>query len=351
MQRGDLPGYGRLFARLFKGGRELPPEALTAAIGELAPVLAGRPQGVFARLALVAGAFVEWGGSPVALADNSTACALMTMQLRLAFSDTWPVVAGGEPEPQPDQPPGMTVLMDRFRQNAGRLNMAEQQAATIAVSWFDVIHWVDLMITLMARREFRAAAPLLPEIGEAASALRDKVGRAHWLVGLSQVLDDEPLTVIDHTTGRGYRLTMSGVGDNYQLHTLLADRLIGDPAHGLLEALRPRSTWVEAASTGNPQLPTEDLIERRYRLFDATGAYIFPGGRPADIPRVNGARVIVLYPPQGNYGWHGGRTYEDMIPTLTLDQIMDQAEADTWRAHIAPARETDLFGTANQPQR
>jgi hypothetical protein len=38
---------------------------------------------------------------------------------------------------------------------------------------------VNLMITAMARREFRAAAGLLPESGEAATQLGDSVPRAH----------------------------------------------------------------------------------------------------------------------------------------------------------------------------
>jgi hypothetical protein len=38
--------------------------------------------------------------------------------------------------------------------------------------------------------------------------------------------------------------TVSGVGDNFQLHTLLADRLIGDPTRGLLVGQRPAPTWV-----------------------------------------------------------------------------------------------------------
>jgi hypothetical protein len=58
--------------------------------------------------------------------------------------------------------------------------------------------------------------------------------------------------------------------------------------------------------------------------------------------------VIVLYPPRGNYRWVSGRTYEHMVPALTLDHIMTPDEASAWRARSTPARETDLFGTANR---
>ncbi len=50
MRRGDLAGFQQVFSRLYQDGRGLPPDELTAAVGELAPVLARRPEGVFARL-------------------------------------------------------------------------------------------------------------------------------------------------------------------------------------------------------------------------------------------------------------------------------------------------------------
>lgn len=344
MRRGDLAGFQRTCERLHLEGQGLPPDELTSAVDELARVLAYRPEGVFARLALIAGAFVEWGGSALPLVASAPACALATMRLRLRFSALWPAAGRGRPEPDPGHAPGMAELTGLFAAAAERLGLSAREADSIAFAWFDVDHWVNLMITVMARREFRDAAGLLPEIGGAAAELGDSVPRAHWLPGLAQVLDDEPVVVFDDATGRGFRLTASGVGDNFQLHTLLADRLIGDPARGLLAGERPAPAWVAAATTASPWPPAEDYIKRRFRLFDATGSYIYPEGRPADIPPTGGARVIVLHPPRGDYSWTCGRTYEHMVPTLTLDHIMASHEAAAWRARIAPARETDLFG-------
>ena len=127
--------------------------------------------------------------------------------------------------------------------------------------------------------------------------------RAKWVLGLARVLDDEPLVAIDHSTGRGFRLTMSGVGDNFQLHTLLADRLIGDPLRGLVPGQRPAPDRVAAATTGQTRPPHNGLTERRFRLFDGTGAYIYPEGRPADIAAVDGVRIVVLHPSRGSYSW------------------------------------------------
>jgi hypothetical protein len=137
MRRGDLAEFQRIFDRLGTDGPGLRPDELTDAVAELAQVLAHRPQGVFARLALIAGAFVEWGGSPVPLAEYAPACALLTMQLRVTFSELWPVVGAGRPDPDPDQPPPMNELIGLFAAKANQFRLTQQQAADVALSWFD----------------------------------------------------------------------------------------------------------------------------------------------------------------------------------------------------------------------
>jgi hypothetical protein len=156
------------------------------------------------------------------------------------------------------------------------------------------------------------------------AAIADRVDGARWLQGLAMVCDEEPLIVLDPASGRGFRLTMSGVGDNFQLHTLLADRLSGS-VPGLEP---PKRVWVEQATDAPlvPQLPT-DPINRRFRLFDGNGAYVYPDGRPADIGKTNGVRVLVIHPPHGPYGWSYGRAYPRMTPQLTLDVVLEGAEA------------------------
>jgi hypothetical protein len=106
----------------------------TAVVGELAEVPAYRPEGIFARLALTAGAYVEWGASPLSLAAKAPECTLMTMRLRIGFSDFWPVVGGGRPEPDPDQPPTMTALIGLFRTKANEVGASERAAVAAAIS-------------------------------------------------------------------------------------------------------------------------------------------------------------------------------------------------------------------------
>ncbi len=183
------------------------------------------------------------------------------------------------------------------------------------------------------------------QVLEEASALAKDLPRAHWLQGLCLVCDDEPLIVLDPTSGRGFHLTMTGVGDNYQLHTLLADRLIGKERGGLLDTRPPRPAWVQAATagpTGPFNLATP--IKRRFRLFDGHGNYVDPEGWPSDIKPLDGMRVLVVHPRKGLRGWNNGRAYVSMVPTLTLEREIEPEEAAHWLARIAPARETDAMG-------
>jgi hypothetical protein len=92
-----------------------------------------------------------------------------------------------------------------------------------------------------------------------------------------------------------------------------------------------------AATDGLPETPADDPIVRRFRLFDAAGAPIPPEGIPAGIPVVDGARVILLHPPQGRFQWQNGRTYAGMIPSLTLDEVMPAEQTRAWLDKTAHA--------------
>lgn len=216
------------------------------------------------------------------------------------------------------------------------------------MSWFDMDHWLDALITVLGRGSFRAAVPaaVKAELREHAAAISDRSQRAAWVGKLAAVLDDEHLVVVDPRARRGCALTMSGVGDNFQLHILLADRLIGDPGRGLLAGARPERSWVEAATDADPHLGPDNAAIRRFRLFDGHGAYVYPEGVPADIEPLDGTRVLVVHPANGNFGMgvgRVGRVFRGMLPDLVLDRVLEPHEVDSWLSRIAPAVEKDLM--------
>ncbi|MFG2480502.1 hypothetical protein [Streptomyces fagopyri] len=324
--------------------REGGPERLTAAVEALAPILVGLG-GDFAMTAVLAGACVEWGASPMALADVLPRRASEAMMLNEAVPEFWDKAAHGRPLPEPVSASSPQLVRTLTGLTRWRRGMDKNTMTRMAMSWFDMEDWLKPLITVMADAGFRAAVPddVKAELREHASAVAHRSRRAAWVDALAAVLDDEPLVVIDPRTRQGYALTMSGVGDNGQLHILLADRLVGDPGQSLVVGDRPSRSWVEAATDGDPHLGPDDPAIRLFRLFDGRGTYIGPEGVPADIEPLDGTRVIVLHPPNGNYALGLGRVFEHMTPTLRLDRILEPAETEHWLARLAPAVENDLM--------
>jgi hypothetical protein len=236
IQDQDVQAFNAAVSRLGQTARDVAsPAELTAALENLVPILR-TAEGIVVNLAIIAGACVEWGGSPMPLSEVLPARTLSAMRSYELFPDVWRAASAGQPLPQDhSQDIEVAGIVADYAVRTGK-NVALHRAA--AVAWFDVANWIMPMNTCMAHREFRSALPAetVAKIRAAASAIAAKQGDwhaddttrgAHFLEGLALVLDDEPLIVLDPASGRGFRLTMSGIGDNFQLHTLLADRLCG----------------------------------------------------------------------------------------------------------------------------
>ncbi|GAB2865046.1 hypothetical protein [Lentzea nigeriaca] len=151
-----------------------------------------------------------------------------------------------------------------------------------------------------------------------------------WLSGLLQVLDLEQLLVLHPLSGKGFEVTIGGIGDNFQLHTLLAYRLI--PLH--IPGEPPSLSWVEAASVG-PDLEPAGGIQGQFELSDAFGETIWNEGRPSDIPLLDDRRVIVLSPPRYQRSWNAGRLYPMMTPMVDVTRELPPDEAASWLAKVA----------------
>jgi hypothetical protein len=102
-------------------------------------------------------------------------------------------------------------------------------------------------------------------------AVAGQLSTAHWLLRLLLVLDDEELIVLHRATGRG------------------------EEPRGMIPGQPPTPAEIAAASDGEVALP--DGIRGNFNLVDTFGAWIWNEGRPADIPRLEGTRVVIDPPP------------------------------------------------------
>jgi hypothetical protein len=351
MKSGSTATFREGLARLGEAARAGGPERLTAVVSALAPVLPGLG-GDFAKAAVLAGACVEWGGSPLPLLEVLPERAAEVMMLNALVEEWWTGAGTGLPLPEPTR--GGAERLERvfapYVRPGGALTAGNLRR--IAMSWDDMDDWLRALLTVLARGEFRDALPaaMKASLRERAAAVAGRSQQAAWVADLAAVLDDEPLLVLAPESGRGYALTMRGIGDNAQLYILLADRLIGDPAAGLLPGRRPEPSWVAAATDADPHLGPDNAAIRAFRLFDGHGRYVAPEGRPADIGPLDGVRVLLIHPPNGNYGMGSGHVFTAMRPTLTLDRPLGPSDTENWLARVAPAVEDDLMAQRMPPR-
>ena len=108
------------------------------------------------------------------------------------------------------------------------------------------------VLHLSQRADVRAALPQRERLLLAVEAARESLDVPRWLHGPLLVLDDAPLIVLHRQSGRGYRVTISGIGSNAQLQTLLAARLIGESGADWLPGTRPSPDMTAAADGSGP---------------------------------------------------------------------------------------------------
>ncbi|MFJ8080125.1 hypothetical protein ACIQ6Y_05780 [Streptomyces sp. NPDC096205] len=294
------------------------PESLTAAVQGLAPLLPGLA-GDYAEAAVLAGACVEWGGSPMALVEVLPARAAEAMMLNAAVPELWSRATGGSPLPEPSSKHADRLIQGLTRRSRWwrKRDGARQEAMTrIAMSWFDMEYWLSALTTVMVDARFRAAVAedAKGELRTYASAVAERSQEADWVRVLASVLDDEPLIVINVPDRMSYALTMSGVADMGQLHDLLIERIFPNAGEAVIPA---------------------------FRLLDANGTPLSPDQLPADIEAVRGVRVLVLHFAKSNPSPSVARRFERMTPTVHLDRVLSPIETEEWLETLTPAALSD----------
>jgi len=203
-----------------------------------------------------------------------------------------------------------------------------------AVAEFDA-SWGTLIADLCADPAARLA---LADLAPALAAREDEIEGAHWVAELLTVLHEEPFLAIEPDTGAALIGRFSGIDDNFQLHTLLMDEL--------LPASRVSPAVAETARGDGPQTLDETVTGawnlytyaalRDGRLLESRVPgehWIWNEGRPRDIPKVAGHRVVLLGPPAYTRTWNAVRTFEPLRAELRA-RPLDDAETGSWLLRI-----------------
>ncbi|MEV4426553.1 hypothetical protein AB0K23_14455 [Streptomyces sp. NPDC049602] len=285
----------------------------------LAAVLSEVPPGPRSVVAVVIGACVERGADPAACAPAVLTAAREAFEAAAVFCERWAAAGRGE-------------LPSHEGEGLEEADF-ERIGFEPVMAWQSLPQYEMACVAMLNSPAVRRNTPGRAELREAVArvqALTDEPFKclAYALV----VLDDEPFVAIDRATGTGFALRGSGIGDNFQLHTLLADALVGG---GHLPGEAPSAEAVAMCRDKPGQTPTTGS----FNLVGADGEWIWNEGNPSDIPVVDGVRLVVLDPPSYQRSWPAGRFFPGMTGELVFQRVLAPQESAALLAQVAePAR-------------
>ncbi|MBE1537662.1 hypothetical protein [Actinomadura algeriensis] len=298
---GETAEFRSSLSRVFRLSPQVPLDERAALAAELAPRLSAADGDLelVADLAVLAGALVEGGVEP-----GTTG--VRAVRLLHAWSRS----------------------VDLDRESGGRHGVGRRLglAAKTMLTGDDV------------RAAVRADEDLLRDLLDASRRLMPRISEYREVRRLLKMAQAVDAVVLDRRSGRGFRVAFDGVWTNFQLHTLLADALVGEQGRGL-EGERPCPGCV-AIDTELP-LPPPDRNESLpgvWSLWDHEGVPIAYTGSPADFGLCDGERVIVLDEEPVPEAWEPGVHRHRLVrATLTVEaELTAEAAAARWSRITVP---------------
>jgi hypothetical protein len=323
----DEQAFGGLLQQVHQVAGGLPAAELTAGVRQLAEGITRASLDQAAWLAVLSGAIVENGADA-----NAPGTAVMgrlheVTAGALAFAGAWEKAAGGEP-PDPAENEPSRESWDVVRPGLG------DGAGPAMEAWWSLPRFALAASTVLSVSPMvRASVPDRETLAVAVDRAERYCGQLAYVRDLLRVLDGERLLVLDRASGRGWTIVIGGIGDNFQLHTLLAGALIGP---GRLPGTAPDPRWV-ASSLDQDVPPGTPAVTGHWNLVDVDGQWIWNEGVPADIPEVGGTRVVVLDPPAYTRSWNPGRRFPQMPASFFVEAEHDPASLRGWWQRVRPA--------------
>ncbi|MDT7840490.1 hypothetical protein [Streptomyces justiciae] len=315
----DPDGAERAFQELHRSLGEAGPQETVQAAPRLAALLPEVPPGPRGVVAVIVGACVERGADPRPCAPYVFVELAETLAEIGEFCDRWQETGGGD-HPHPDDSDAHPALFERVGPEA-------------ALAWLSLPQFEMACLALLNDPGVRTALDksLRARLVRAVTAVEETTGHQFKCLKYALlVLDDEPLVVLHRPSGTGYRMRMGGIGDNFQLHTLLADVLVGG---GHVPGRAPSPQEVAVCRDAPGQVHTVGS----FNLMTPGGEWVWNEGTPSDIPVVDGVRLLVLDPPAYERSWPSGRFFPNMTGDLVLERVLDEAETRYWLGGCVPA--------------
>ncbi|MFE3460828.1 hypothetical protein ACFXKD_25075 [Nocardiopsis aegyptia] len=328
----QAPDFPDAVHDVFRLSSHVPTDELAIAMEALTPVLSDcePAAGIAADLAVLAGALVE-SGAPAGEVGLEVLRQLGRYgQAAVAFMHAWDKTGGG-PLPGPTEvgEPEETRVEEVLGENA----------PLATVGW-----WTSLRYGLAAkamlgdaevRSAVRADASALDGLGQIVQALSTHLSEFREVGELLRMAEADTALVLERASQRGFRVRFDGIGDNFQLHTLLADALIGKEGR-MLAGTRPDPRWTAACLDASAD-PLADVVEGEWDLVGGDGTWVGNEAVPGDIPVVDGERVLVLEAQSLSHSWRAGRRHPHIPGSLSVVSELPYDQAQAWWARLHPA--------------
>ncbi|MBB6119906.1 hypothetical protein [Nocardiopsis algeriensis] len=310
---------------------QVPAAERALALEALTPLLTGdhAAPGITADLSIVAGALVEMGTDP-GPAGIETLRRLRTMgKGALVFTRAWQRT-GTDAPPDPD-----TVTADDEQRVTAHLG---DKAPRATMCWWTIRRHGLAAKTMLCHSDVRAQLHADPDLHTELTDLSEQLGtHLPEFEELGTLLAMDATTtalVLDRASGRAFRVRFDGIGDNFQLHTLLADALIGPQGRGL-DGERPDPRWVSAFRDGEPD-PQAHTVRGWWNLVAHDGTWVWNEGVPADIPTLDGEHLLVLDELPYPRSWNAERRHPLVHGRLEVESELEAEEAQLWWKKVAP---------------
>jgi len=187
-----------------------------------------------------------------------------------------------------------------------------------------------------------------PEVRDLAKSLSNRVDGCGWLQKVFDVLEDEPLRVIEPSTHTGILARLSGTDVNFTLTTLLMHHFAGPDG----QPISRLSAMAASVLAGGAQ-QSREWVAGVWNLYNwpaidsncslpagqsATAHWIWNEGTPADIAVFEGRRVILLGPAAYSRTWPAQRTFSAMKAGVAYRGRADARRVRGWLERMAQSR-------------
>lgn len=286
--------------------------------------------GITADLCVVAGALVEMGTDP-GPTGVQVLNRLHTMgKGALVFLHAWQRT-GQDPPPDPD---AVTAKAEtRVSTELG------PKAPSATMCWWTIRRHGLAAKTMLSqtnvRSHLRGDPSLHAELVALTNQLSASLTEFDQIRALLRMAEATSALVMDRHSKRAFRVLFDGIGDNFQLHTLLANALIGPNGQGL-NGQPPDPRWVASYQDG-PVDPNAQTVRGCWNLVAHDGTWVWNEGMPAEIPTIDGEHILILDEQPYPRSWNAGRRHPHVHGWVEVESELTHQEATLWWKRVSPA--------------